>query len=57
MILSIGVVLSGEIFRFLAFVSQHPEILMFITGLALCGAMGQLFIFFMVSDLKIIRLI
>lgn len=47
--LSIGVLLSGEIFRFITFVSQHSEILIFITGLAMCGAMGQLFIFFMVS--------
>ncbi|XP_026317706.1 solute carrier family 35 member B1 homolog isoform X2 [Hyposmocoma kahamanoa] len=49
LILSIGVVLSGELFKFFAFVSQHPEILLYITGLALCGALGQLFIFFMVS--------
>lgn len=49
-ILSIGVVLSGELFRFVAFVSQYPEVIVFIVSLALMGALGQLFIFFMVSE-------
>ncbi|KAJ0183661.1 hypothetical protein K1T71_000084 [Dendrolimus kikuchii] len=48
--LTIGVVFSGEIFKFIAFVSQYPEVIIFIVGLSLMGALGQLFIFFMVSE-------
>lgn len=49
-IVSIGVVLSGEIFRFVSFVAKYPEVMVYLTGLALTGALGQLFIFFMVSE-------
>ncbi|XP_049885357.1 solute carrier family 35 member B1 homolog [Pectinophora gossypiella] len=49
-ILTIGVVLSGEIYRFTTFVAQYPEILVYIVALALTGALGQLFIFFMVAE-------
>ncbi|XP_063546759.1 solute carrier family 35 member B1 homolog [Cydia strobilella] len=49
-ILSIGVLLTGEIFRFIAFVSKYPEVLVHLAGLAFMGALGQLFIFFMVSE-------
>ncbi|XP_038216659.1 solute carrier family 35 member B1 homolog [Zerene cesonia] len=49
-ILAIGVVITGECFKFLAFVNQYPEVLIYLTGFALMGALGQLFIFFMVSE-------
>ncbi|CAH2036048.1 unnamed protein product, partial [Iphiclides podalirius] len=47
---SVGVILSGEIFRFVAFVTQYPEILVYLAGFALMGALGQLFIFYMVAE-------
>ncbi|KAF9419093.1 hypothetical protein HW555_004264, partial [Spodoptera exigua] len=50
MILSTGVVLSGEIFKFIVFVSAYPEVIIFLIGLALVGALGQMFIFYMVSE-------
>ncbi|XP_048004866.1 solute carrier family 35 member B1 homolog isoform X2 [Leguminivora glycinivorella] len=49
-ILSIGVLLTGEMFRFITFVSKYPEVLVHLAGLAFMGALGQLFIFFMVSE-------
>ncbi|XP_026761813.1 solute carrier family 35 member B1 homolog [Galleria mellonella] len=49
-ILSVGIVLSGEIFRFITFVSKYPEVLIYLAAFALNGALGQLFIFFMVSE-------
>ncbi|CAH0716608.1 unnamed protein product, partial [Brenthis ino] len=49
-IISIGVIASGEIFKFVAFVNLYPEILIYIVGLALMGALGQLFIFYMVAE-------
>ncbi|CAH1647859.1 unnamed protein product [Spodoptera littoralis] len=50
MILSIGVLLSGEIFKFIVFVSTYPEVIIFLIGLAFVGALGQMFIFFMVAE-------
>ncbi|KAI5636996.1 UAA transporter family domain-containing protein [Phthorimaea operculella] len=50
LILSVGVLLSGEIFKFLSFVSLYPEVIVYIVALALMGALGQLFIFYMVSE-------
>ncbi|XP_014364766.2 solute carrier family 35 member B1 homolog [Papilio machaon] len=47
---SVGVLLSGEIFKFVAFVTQYPEILVYLISFALMGALGQLFIFFMVAE-------
>ncbi|XP_013136527.1 PREDICTED: solute carrier family 35 member B1 homolog [Papilio polytes] len=47
---AIGVLLSGEIFKFVAFVTQYPEILVYLISFALMGALGQLFIFFMVAE-------
>ncbi|XP_046977031.1 solute carrier family 35 member B1 homolog [Vanessa cardui] len=47
---AIGVLLSGEIFKFVAFVTQHPEIIVYLVAFALTGALGQLFIFYMVSE-------
>ncbi|CAG9782155.1 unnamed protein product [Diatraea saccharalis] len=49
-IISVGVVLTGEIFRFVSFVHMYPEVLIYLVCLALTGALGQLFIFFMVSE-------
>ncbi|XP_013189474.1 solute carrier family 35 member B1 homolog [Amyelois transitella] len=46
----VGVLLSGEIFKFISFVSLYPEILLYLIAFALTGALGQLFIFFMVSE-------
>ncbi|CAH2103366.1 unnamed protein product [Euphydryas editha] len=45
-----GVLLSGEIFKFVTFVNQHPEIVIYLIAFALMGALGQLFIFFMVAE-------
>ncbi|XP_028156322.1 solute carrier family 35 member B1 homolog [Ostrinia furnacalis] len=49
-ILSICIPLTGEISRFTTFVSTYPEVLLYLAGLAFMGALGQLFIFFMVSE-------
>ncbi|CAG4984274.1 unnamed protein product [Parnassius apollo] len=49
-ILSISVLLSGEIFKFVTFVMQYPEILIYLAGFSLMGALGQLFIFYMVAE-------
>lgn len=49
-IVSIGVVLSGEIFKFISFVSLYPEVIIYIVSLALVGALGQMFIFYMVAE-------
>lgn len=48
MILSVAVLLTGEVFKFVSFVTVYPEVLVYIAALALMGAIGQLFIFFMV---------
>ncbi|KAJ2954528.1 hypothetical protein O0L34_g2812 [Tuta absoluta] len=50
LIVSVGVLLSGEIFKFLSFVTLYPEVIVYIVALALMGALGQLFIFYMVSE-------
>lgn len=41
---SIGVVASGEIPKFIDFVSRNPEILKYIGGIVFVGSIGQLFI-------------
>ncbi|KAF9800635.1 hypothetical protein SFRURICE_014066 [Spodoptera frugiperda] len=38
------------IFKFIVFVSTFPEVIIFLIGLAFVGALGQMFIFFMVSE-------
>lgn len=43
------VLVTGEGLQFVNFVQRHPEILTHLGGLALAGALGQLFIFLMVS--------
>lgn len=47
-----GVFLSGEIFKFVVFVSTYPEVIIYLVGLAIVGALGQMFIFYMVSILN-----
>ncbi|XP_017777696.1 PREDICTED: solute carrier family 35 member B1 homolog [Nicrophorus vespilloides] len=47
--LGIGLILTGEGMEFSKFVGRHPYVLYNITLLALAGAIGQHFIYFMVS--------
>ncbi|XP_039764143.1 solute carrier family 35 member B1 homolog [Pararge aegeria] len=49
-IITVGVILSGEISEFCTFVSKYPEVLIYIASFALTGALGQLFIFYMVAE-------
>ncbi|XP_018319387.2 solute carrier family 35 member B1 homolog [Agrilus planipennis] len=48
---------SGEITKFIQFVSTHPEVLKHITLLAIAGGTGQLFIFSTVSIFLVVRLL
>lgn len=48
--LSIGLFPTGEIFDFIDFTARHPSLLSHLTLLAITGAIGQLFIFMMVSS-------
>uniref|UniRef100_A0A182MGA7 Sugar phosphate transporter domain-containing protein n=1 Tax=Anopheles culicifacies TaxID=139723 RepID=A0A182MGA7_9DIPT len=50
MIVSIGLLVTGEGKAFVLFASRHPELFTHLTLLALTGALGQLFIFMMVSS-------
>lgn len=50
LIATFGVLMSGEAIKFAQFVVQYPEVLIHLTGLALMGALGQLFIFYMVTE-------
>uniref|UniRef100_A0A182VYW0 Sugar phosphate transporter domain-containing protein n=1 Tax=Anopheles minimus TaxID=112268 RepID=A0A182VYW0_9DIPT len=50
MIVSVGLLLTGEGKSFILFASRHPELFTHLTLLALTGALGQLFIFMMVSS-------
>ncbi|GBP55734.1 Solute carrier family 35 member B1 homolog [Eumeta japonica] len=49
-IVSFAVVLTGEVSKFATFVSKYPEVISYIAAFALMGALGQLFIFFMVAE-------
>lgn len=49
-ILAVAVVLTGEIFEFISFASRFPYVLVNLALLAITGALGQLFIFIMVSS-------
>lgn len=49
LILIPALVVTGELFQFLAFTSKYPFLLINLSLLALTGAVGQLFIFMMVS--------
>lgn len=49
-ILAVAVILTGELFEFIAFASRYPYVLVNLALLAITGALGQLFIFMMVSS-------
>lgn len=49
LILAPALLVTGELFQFVAFTSKYPFLLINLTLLALTGAFGQLFIFMMVS--------
>lgn len=48
LILIAGLLVTGELFQFVAFTSKYPFLLINLSLLALTGAFGQLFIFMMV---------
>ncbi|KAK9704115.1 UAA transporter family [Popillia japonica] len=48
--LALALLTTGETLKFLDFVSRHPTVLLNMSLLALTGAIGQLFIFLMVSE-------
>lgn len=50
LILSIGVILSGEIPKFVSFVTLYPEVITYLVAFAFVGALGQMFIFYMVAE-------
>ncbi|XP_036233705.2 solute carrier family 35 member B1 homolog [Bactrocera oleae] len=47
--LSFATILTGEAKEFVQFATRHPELWSHLAMLALCGALGQLFIFLMVA--------
>ncbi|XP_065350838.1 solute carrier family 35 member B1 [Cloeon dipterum] len=47
---SVAVLLSGEIWDFVAFVGRHPDIVWQLASFAIAGALGQFFIFLTVSE-------
>lgn len=47
--LSVGLLATGELFEFVEFTVRYPQLLSHLSLLALTGAIGQLFIFMMVS--------
>lgn len=47
---TVALILSGEGKEFLHFTARHPELLEHLASLAVCGALGQLFIFMMVAQ-------
>lgn len=49
LILMPALLVTGELFQFVAFTTKYPFLLINLTLLALTGAVGQLFIFMMVS--------
>lgn len=49
LILSVAVVLTGEIFEFISFANRYPNVLLQLASLSVTGALGQFFIFIMVS--------
>lgn len=48
--LSVLVIFTGEIFEFIPFAMRYPHVLLQLAMLAITGALGQLFIFIMVSS-------
>lgn len=49
-IVTVAVIFTGELFEFITFASRYPFVLFNLALLALTGALGQLFIFIMVSN-------
>jgi UDP-galactose transporter B1 len=49
LMLGSALILTGEAFAFAEFAAKHPELIVHLASLALAGALGQLFIFMMVS--------
>ena len=49
-IVSVAVIITGELFEFIAFAARYPYVLSNLALLAVTGALGQLFIFIMVSS-------
>lgn len=50
LILSVLVIFTGELFEFIPFAVRYPHVLSQLAMLAITGALGQLFIFIMVSS-------
>lgn len=50
LMLAVLVTFTGEIFQFIPFASRYPHVLIQLAMLAITGALGQLFIFIMVSS-------
>lgn len=48
--LSVAAILTGEVFDFIAFANRYPYVLLHLAALSVTGALGQLFIFIMVSS-------
>lgn len=49
-IVAVAIIVTGELFEFIAFASRYPYVLVNLALLAITGALGQLFIFIMVSS-------
>lgn len=47
---SVAIVITGELFQFIAFAGRYPYVLVNLALLSITGALGQLFIFIMVSS-------
>jgi len=47
---AVALVVTGELFSFLAFVSRFPFVIYNVLAFSVCSAIGQFFIFLMVSD-------
>lgn len=49
-LVAVAIVLTGEIFEFISFANRYPHVLLQLALLAITGAVGQYFIFMMVSS-------
>ncbi|EDW66923.1 solute carrier family 35 member B1 homolog [Drosophila virilis] len=50
LMLGVAMVVTGEGMEFIQFALRHPEVWIHLSMIALCGALGQLFIFLMVAN-------
>jgi len=48
--LAVALLVTGELFTFMAFVQRFPEVITKMLVFSICSALGQFFIFLMVSD-------